>query len=383
MSRGLGDVYKRQQLPEPCAEGSADPCWSASVTELALEITATGTTDLQRAQLLQNHFLDPAAFTYDLSVARNHDVDTIEDFLFEVKRGYCEQFAAAYASMARSIGLPARVAVGFTWGEWDDGRAAYVVSGKHAHAWPEVYFADVGWVAFDPTPGRNRPHDSDITGIEGAAQLDEGDEVNRTDPGAPTETTTPPPTTTPTPADESPGESPDPPDPTTPADSGAAPADDVTGSDGGSGTVARAAAIVMGAAALAGLVPLTRHLLRRRAAAQVAADPVGQGELAWDHALDALRLVGLSHRPAETPVEFAARVRRGYHLDVGPLDDLAAAVTQLRYGAGDAEDGTHATTTAATAVDAAATIERTCRDIVGRRRVVTDRFDPRFIRPNV
>jgi hypothetical protein len=68
---------------------------------------------------------------------------------------------------------------------------------------------------------------------------------------------------------------------------------------------------------------------------------------------------------------------------VGPLDDLAAAVTQLRYGAGDAEDGTHATTTAATAVDAAATIERTCRDIVGRRRVVTDRFDPRFIRPNV
>ena len=370
-------VREHTQLPEPCAAESDGSCWPSAVTDLALAITAGAESDLQRAQLLQNHFLDPTQYSYDLSVARNHDVRTLEDFLFVVRQGYCEQFAAAFASMARSIGLPTRVAVGFTWGEWDEGRAAYVVSGKHAHAWPEVFFADVGWVAFDPTPGRNRPYDNDVTGVPGAAQLGEGDEVNRADPATSPESTAPP-TTTPAPTDESPTDEPDTPTPTTPDDPGgsvateAGPATD----DNRWGPVMRIGAIVAALVTLAALVPLTRHLVRRRSEAQVAADPVGRTELAWDHALDALRLVGLSRRPAETPLEFAHRVQRGYHLDVGPVRELAEAVTRLRYG-----DEANAATVATTAIEAGATVERTCRDIVGRRRAVADRFDPRFIRP--
>lgn len=111
------------------------------------------------------------SFTYDLNVASGHSIKTIEDFL-RVRRGHSEQFAATFAAMARSIGIPARVAVGFTWGEWDDDRQEYVVRGEHAHAWPELYFSGVGWVVFDPTPGRAPARGSEITGRT-PAQLNE------------------------------------------------------------------------------------------------------------------------------------------------------------------------------------------------------------------
>jgi transglutaminase-like putative cysteine protease len=68
--------------------------------------------------------------------------------------------------------LPSRVAVGFTPGEQrGDGR--YYVEGKHAHAWPEIYFAGVGWVPFEPTPGRGNPTAENYTGVA-AAQADDG-----------------------------------------------------------------------------------------------------------------------------------------------------------------------------------------------------------------
>lgn len=76
----------------------------------------------------------------------------VSEFLAQ-RRGYCEQFAGTYAAFARAVGLPSRVVVGYTPGELrDDGR--YYVQGKHAHAWPEIYFDGVGWVPFEPTPGR-------------------------------------------------------------------------------------------------------------------------------------------------------------------------------------------------------------------------------------
>ncbi len=101
-------------------------------------------------------------FTYDLSVRAGHGEDAIESFLKD-RRGYCEQFAGTYAAFARSIGLPARVAVGFTPGELTDG--VYVVRGQYAHAWPEVWFDGVGWVPFEPTPGRGAPGAEGYTGV--------------------------------------------------------------------------------------------------------------------------------------------------------------------------------------------------------------------------
>ena len=69
----------------------------------------------------------------------------------QTRRGLCEQFASTFAVMARTLGIPSRVAVGFTPGELN-GDGSYSVFGKNAHAWPEVWFDGIGWVDFEPTP---------------------------------------------------------------------------------------------------------------------------------------------------------------------------------------------------------------------------------------
>ena len=99
---------------------------------------------------LQNYLRDPAQFTYSLTVPRGRTTDPVWDFLTD-RTGYCVQFASAMAVMARTLGLPARVGVGFLPGDLD-ATGTYVVSGKDAHAWTEILFEDVGWVRFEPTP---------------------------------------------------------------------------------------------------------------------------------------------------------------------------------------------------------------------------------------
>jgi hypothetical protein len=89
-------------------------------------------------------------FTY------NEDVPTyqypLESFLFKDKFGYCQQFAGAMAMLLRMGGIPARVAVGFTTGNYDNAAHHYVVGDVDAHAWVEAWFPGYGWVRFDPTP---------------------------------------------------------------------------------------------------------------------------------------------------------------------------------------------------------------------------------------
>jgi transglutaminase-like putative cysteine protease len=107
-----------------------------------------------RAMALQA-YLRSSLFTYDQTVGPGAGEDALATFLFRTRRGYCEQFAGAFAAMARAVGLPTRVAVGFTWGAQDpEEPTLYRVRGIHAHAWPEVYFHGYGWVPFEPTPGR-------------------------------------------------------------------------------------------------------------------------------------------------------------------------------------------------------------------------------------
>ena len=102
---------------------------------------------------LQNWFR--TEFQYSLDVPQGHSNSAIEAFLRQ-RVGYCEQFAGTFAAMARSLGVPARVAVGYTPGlAQADGTRS--VLGKNAHAWPEVWFDGLGWVPFEPTPGRGAP----------------------------------------------------------------------------------------------------------------------------------------------------------------------------------------------------------------------------------
>ncbi|MGV3759411.1 MAG: transglutaminaseTgpA domain-containing protein, partial [Actinomycetota bacterium] len=137
--------------------------FSPRVRELAEQLVVDAGSPYEAALRLQDHL---RTFTYDLEVQSGHSGDALEAFLFDLQRGYCEQFAGSFAAMARSVGLPARVAVGFTQGEEDPNRpGTYVVRGEHAHAWPEVYFAGAGWVSFEPTPGRGQPFAEPYTGV--------------------------------------------------------------------------------------------------------------------------------------------------------------------------------------------------------------------------
>ena len=138
--------------------------FSPQVRALAQQLTAGAASSYEQALALQNFFRS-GNFTYDASAAAGHSGTRIEEFL-SIRRGYCEQFAGTFAAMARSLDLPARVAVGFTVGEaHPDDPGLFLVRGKHAHAWPEVYLEGVGWVAFEPTPGRGAPGAQNYTGV--------------------------------------------------------------------------------------------------------------------------------------------------------------------------------------------------------------------------
>ena len=118
------------------------------VYDLTARILKGKNTDYERAMAIQGYFLKN--FTYSLEPPPPTQVSNLMAFLRD-KRGYCEQFAATMALMARVARIPARVAVGFAPGtRQDDGR--WVVKQKDSHAWPELYFAGAGWVRFEPTP---------------------------------------------------------------------------------------------------------------------------------------------------------------------------------------------------------------------------------------
>lgn len=152
------------------------------VAATAAEVTAGGTTPFERAVLLQDWFR--ANFTYSVEVPEGHSNSAIVDFL-DQRIGYCEQFAGTYAAMARTLGIPSRVAVGFTQGEPSEG-GRYVVRGRNAHAWPEIWLDGYGWIPFEPTPGRGLPGAEVYTGV--TPQQDEGPATTTT---STTTTTTP------------------------------------------------------------------------------------------------------------------------------------------------------------------------------------------------
>lgn len=103
---------------------------------------------------LQNYFTD-GSFTYDINADFQNEKNPMRKFL-DTKRGFCEQFAATYAAMARSIGIPARVVVGFSPGE-PDANGKFTMREKQAHSWVEVYLSNFGWLTVDPTPKGNQP----------------------------------------------------------------------------------------------------------------------------------------------------------------------------------------------------------------------------------
>jgi len=349
--------------------------FSPRVRALAEELAGPGvaSSPYDAALRLQRHL---RSFTYDLEIQPGHDGDALEVFLFELRRGYCEQFAGSFAAMARAVGLPARVAVGFTQGEEDPTQpGTYVVRGEHAHAWPEVYLAGAGWVAFEPTPGRGQPFTEDYTGVP-PQQAATGDPVG-------SETLPPTSTTVPIPSD------------------GAAPTvrppqedlETIGGGDtpeGGAGTedpplvryVVRPLVVVLLALlALALLHVLAFPLvtaLRRQRRRHRATTPGARVALAWDEVIEAARMVGYRHRAALTPTEtaeaLAGRIAPG-EADPPVLPaarQLARQVQESVYSPGGADE-----LAAELADEAAAALQAAIREQAGWAARLRHHLDPR------
>jgi len=286
----------------------------AEVRTLAAEVTAGAETPYDRARAIQDWFR--VNFTYDLTVQSGHSDDAITSFL-RIRRGYCEQFAGTFAVMARSVGLPARVAVGFTQGDLrSDGK--YHVLGRHAHAWPEVWFDGIGWVAFEPTPGRGAPGNEEVTGAPVAQDDRTGSTGDGT--GIPAPTTTTPNVTATTERD--------------PLGSGGAPtttlpprATGVSG-DGDAGTGPFGwILLAFGAVGLwAWLMPgLVRRFTR------VGVTPSEQVISAWHGTVGSLQLAGAPSPAGCTPLEYARTIEQEMAVDVRSLTELARFVTRAVY----------------------------------------------------
>ena len=279
------------------------------VRTLARNVSAEADGPYEKALALQDYLRNN--YKYDETAPAGHSDDHLRYFLFRSKIGYCEQFAGAFAALARSIGLPTRVAVGFTPGSYDESFDVFRVTTREAHAWPEVHFTGLGWVAFEPTPGRYEPNPTNYTGTYNP-------EANPMRPATTSTTSaadvTPPGATprTRTPAGEE--------------DAG----DEATPSLGRrvAGWVPEAMAAVALAGGLLSVPPFLKR--RRRSRRRGAGNPRAKVTGAWSEAIDRLREAGTAPVAAATPIEFAQRSTVG--ADVGtPLSRLANLFSKALY----------------------------------------------------
>lgn len=122
----------------------------ARVRDLAATVTADAPTTYDKVRALERWMEQNTSYT--LAIPRlPPGADAVEQYLFVDKKGFCEQIASALVVMLRSLGVPARLAVGYTPGERNPFTGLWEVRGSDAHAWAEVWFPGVGWQAFDPT----------------------------------------------------------------------------------------------------------------------------------------------------------------------------------------------------------------------------------------
>ena len=307
------------------------------VGELAAQVTAGTTSSYERALALQKWFR--TEFDYSLDVQSGHGKSAIESFLQE-QVGYCEQFSASFAAMARTLGIPTRVAVGYTQGiQNPDGW--YSVLGKNAHAWPEVWFDGIGWVAFEPTPGRGAPGAQDYTGVPpqqddtpavpGAASS--GDEAVPTNPTTPTTivpapTTTLPPGVTTTTIDPLAGEIPG---LEGGLGGGGTPADpDAAAGDGGGFSIPWSTVLPLLLLTAVLGAPWAIRRLRQRVGRR--ADPADRVQAAWVRATGWAEIAGVAGRPSMTTSEWVEATEETMPTAARPMGLLAEVVEQLSFG---------------------------------------------------
>ena len=128
------------------------------VIDLAFSITQDARNDYERVKMIEDYLRDGTNFRYSLTNIEfvPYDRDYVDFFLFDTKRGYCEHFSSAMTIMLRALNIRARWVKGYSPGQQSSiqfsNRNQYRITEADAHAWVEVYFENVGWVPFEPTP---------------------------------------------------------------------------------------------------------------------------------------------------------------------------------------------------------------------------------------
>jgi transglutaminase-like putative cysteine protease len=303
-------------VPKEIALSAVAPPVTPYVRELTAEVVAGKTTAYDRVAALQAFFTDRGnGFRYseEATVPGTNSPDALENFLRpRGRRGFCEQYASAMAAMVRVLGLPARVGVGFTPGE-RQGDGLYEVTTSDAHAWPEVWFPDAGWVRFEPTPRSEQVTVPDYT--RPPVDLPAGDPQA----AAPTPTDTP---------SAGPGGEPLSPDGRTPLEGDAGTAAPV-GGPADDGSRRGAVALVLLAVLALLLLPRALAALRRR---RRWADP--SPAVAWAQVHDDAVDVGHRWRTTDSPRAAAAHLLASRPLPAPAaeaLHRLAACAERDRY----------------------------------------------------
>lgn len=282
------------------------------VAETAEQVVADAeaSTPLEQAVAIQEWFRS-SVFTYSVEQVAGSSADAMVDFLDD-RSGYCEQFSTTMAAMARHLGIPSRVALGFTNGEVQ-GDGSYLVRAKDMHAWPELYFEGMGWVPFEPTPATR-------TGAP-PAWTRPAVEAPANDPSVPTGAPTGPSAID--------GGDVEMPEDDLAAGSGA-------GGDSGPPWPLLVVFVVLGVGAI-GLVPMAVGIMRRRSRwARAAGDPVSAAEAAWTELRYAARDARLPWDEAATPRMIGRSLVGAAHLDPATKAKASAvveAVERARYSA--------------------------------------------------
>jgi transglutaminase-like putative cysteine protease len=269
-------------------------------------------TPFEEALAIQD-YLRSDEFRYSLNVpALSAGGNQLRRFLTEVREGYCEQFAIAMAVMAREVGIPSRVAVGFTQGEIVDQTWTQVAT-HDAHAWPELWFPKAGWVPFEPTPRADGTVTLPIYTTP-AGRVPGGQD------GVTTQPTTPGGTATTNPRTQAPEPLP------------AGESDPLAGGGADRGLLERPVVRAgLALALLVGLVPAVkwgRNLLARRRAARRPRDAVAES---YAELTSWARDAGLGRRGAETPAAYARRLRGDFDADADPLVELTGLFEWAEY----------------------------------------------------
>jgi len=163
-------IYRAESwLPNPSEDqlrtaGQAYPNWvtarylglperlSTRVITLTQEIVAEAATPYDQAKAIES-YLRTFPYTLDLA-APPINRELVDYFLFDLQKGYCDYYATAMAVMARSVGLPSRLVIGYASGVYDESINRTIVTAADAHSWVEIYFPEYGWIEFEPTGGR-------------------------------------------------------------------------------------------------------------------------------------------------------------------------------------------------------------------------------------